>query len=112
LEPLLDEMAQENRRDAGTEQADGQFHLCIAEAAGNSAMAAAIAWLWELRNKSEISTHCFQRVREEGVKSIVADHRAIVDALQLGDSEQARRAMTSHLRRVIDNLLQYQQEAS
>jgi DNA-binding FadR family transcriptional regulator len=112
LEPLLDEMAQENRRDAGTEQADEQFHLCIAEAAGNSAMAAAIAWLWELRNKSEISTHCFQRVREEGVKSIVADHRAIVDALQLGDSEQARRAMTSHLRRVIDNLLQYQQEAS
>lgn len=109
LEQLLDAMVRENREDEGTEQADEQFHVCIAEAAGNSAIAATILWLWELRNKSEISTRFYQRVREEGIKPIVSDHREILDALQQRDPERARCAMSSHLQRVIDKLLQDQQ---
>jgi GntR family transcriptional repressor for pyruvate dehydrogenase complex len=105
LQQLLAEMEQENRREDTTEKADEQFHCTIAEAAGNSALSATIAWLWQLRNESEISTHFHQRVRQEGSRPIVADHRAILDALQQRDPEAARQAMAHHLQRVIDNLL-------
>jgi GntR family transcriptional repressor for pyruvate dehydrogenase complex len=106
LEELLGEMEQENRLEDAAEQADEQFHLCIAEAAGNSALSATIGWLWELRNESEISTRFHQRVREEGSRPIIADHRAILDGLQARDPKKARRAMDKHLKRVIDNLLE------
>jgi len=106
LEELLGEMEQENRREDAAEQADEQFHRCIAEAAGNSALSATIGWLWELRNESEISTRFHQRVREEGSRPIIADHRAILDGLQARDPKKARRAMDKHLKRVIDNLLE------
>ena len=106
LEQLLDAMALENQQDDAAEQADQQFHHCIAEAAGNSALSASVHWLWQLRNKSEISTRFHQRVRREGVRPIVADHKAILEALKRGDANAARRAMNDHLQRVIDHLLE------
>lgn len=106
LQELLDEMAEENKQEGATEQADQQFHCLIAEAAGNGALSATISWLWQLRNESEISTHFHQRVRREGSRPIIADHRAILQALQARDSAAARDAMASHLQRVIDDLLE------
>jgi GntR family transcriptional repressor for pyruvate dehydrogenase complex len=99
-------MEQENRQEDAAEQADEKFHRGIAEAAGNSALSTTIGWLWELRNESEISTHFHQRVREEGSRPIIADHRAILDGLQARDPKKARRAMDKHLKRVINNLLE------
>ena len=106
LEELLGEMEQENKREDAAEQADERFHRSIADAAGNSALSATIGWLWELRNESGISTHFHQRVREEGSRPIIADHRAILDGLQARDPKKARRAMDKHLKRVISNLLE------
>ena len=106
LQELLDQMAEENKREQATEQADQQFHCLIAESAGNSALSATIAWLWRLRNESDISTHFHQRVRREGSRPIIADHRAILLALQARDSAAAREAMARHLQRVIDHLLE------
>lgn len=105
LQELLQEMEQENKQDAITEKADEKFHCLIAEAAGNSALSTAIAWLWQLRNESEISTHFFARVREEGGRPIVEDHQRIFDALAARDSQASREAMCSHLQRVIDQLI-------
>lgn len=105
LEQLLADMEQENQRQDVTEKADEQFHCTIAEAAGNSALSGSIVWLWQLRNESEISTHFHQRVRQEGSRPIIADHRTILEALQQRDPAAARQAMTNHLQRVIDNLL-------
>ena len=105
LTELLGEMEQENMHDSATEKADEQFHCVIAEAAGNSAISAAIAWLWELRNQSELSTRFFHRVRAEGIKPVIADHQVIVEALRQRDPGAARAAMNNHLQRVIDDLL-------
>lgn len=108
LESLLAAMAQENRQHCVTEQADEQFHRLIAQASGNSAMAATVDWLWQLRNESPISTLFHERIREEGDRPVVADHRAILAALQARDADACRAAMRQHLQRVIDHLLEEQ----
>tara|TARA_R110002094_G_scaffold56240_4_gene67244 strand:+ start:1153 stop:1839 length:687 start_codon:yes stop_codon:yes gene_type:complete len=106
LDALLQEMEQENLQQTVTERADEEFHCLIAEAAGNSAIATTVRWLWKLRNESEISTHFHQRVRQEGSRPIIEDHRKIVAALKKRDPSAARRAMRKHLQRVIDSLLE------
>lgn len=108
LSELLQAIEKENEQDNTTEQADEQFHRCIAEAAGNSAISATISWLWDLRNQSEISTRFHNRLRAEGVKPIVADHQGILQALRDHDADAARQAMNNHLQRVIDDLLENQ----
>ena len=105
LAELLVAMEQENQQEDAHEEADEHFHRCIAEAAGNSAISTTIAWLWELRNESEISTRFYQRIREEGIRPIIADHRAILDALRRRDPAAAREAMAAHLQRVTEHLL-------
>ncbi len=105
LAKLLKEMAKENLREDMTEAADQRFHCLIAEASGNSALAATVQWLWHLRNDSIISTRFHSRLREEGSRPIIADHRAILEALQARDPAAARRAMARHLQRVIDTLM-------
>jgi len=108
LRDLLQEMDQENQQQDAHEQADEQFHCLIAEAAGNSAISATVAWLWRLRNESQISQRFHQRVRDEGIKPIIEDHRRIVQALEERDPAGSRRAMAAHLQRVIDHLLESQ----
>ncbi|PLW68590.1 FadR/GntR family transcriptional regulator [Pseudohalioglobus lutimaris] len=108
LKSLLAEMEQENRQHGAQEKADQQFHCLIAEAAGNSAISATVNWLWQLRNESEISQRFHQRVREEGIKPIIEDHRRILQALEERDPASSRRAMAAHLQRVIDHLLESQ----
>lgn len=106
LVALLNDMQQENRQDHAAEEADQRFHCLIAEASGNSALHASIAWLWDLRNKSTISTVFHERIRAEGIKPIIADHRAILRALRKRDSNAAREAMHNHLQRVVEHLLE------
>ena len=50
LDTLLVRMQDENQSIEDAEEADHRFHCIIAEASGNSAIAATIYWLWQLRN--------------------------------------------------------------
>ncbi len=106
LQELLDDMAEENRKADITETADEKFHCLIAEAAGNSALAATVKWLWQLRNDSGISSHFQGQVREQGKRPIVADHEAILEALRKRDAQASRDAMSRHLQSVSDHLLE------
>lgn len=106
LQSLLDAMAEENRQEAVTEDADEQFHCLIAQAAGNSALLATVTWLWQLRNESGLSTHFHQRLRAQGSRPIIADHQRILMALRARDPEASRAAMAGHLQRVIDHTLE------
>ncbi len=106
LARLLKDMEEENQQQAITESADEQFHCLIARAAQNSALSATVAWLWQLRNNSPISTHFHARLRREGDRPILADHHAILKALQARNASRARKAMHNHLQRVIDHLLE------
>lgn len=105
LEQLLAEMERGDLPVVDAELVDQRFHCLIADASGNSALSATVAWLWQLRNESRISTRFHQRVREEGSRPIVDDHRHILRALANGDASAARIAMAAHLQRVIDSLL-------
>lgn len=106
LELLLQAMEQGDQPVEAAEAADEQFHCIIAEACGNSALAASISWLWKLRNESDISTHFHQRVRKEGSRPILADHQVILQAMKDSDAPAARQAMNNHLQRVIDTLME------
>lgn len=105
LSELLREMEEENLQENPTEKADQAFHILIASATGNSAITTIVNWLWDLRNNSELSTHFHNRVRLDGIRPIIEDHKNILNALKAGDSAQARLAMHNHIQRVIDGLI-------
>lgn len=105
LDRLVHRIADENRRDQGTEDADRSFHVLIARATRNAAMVHAVEELWRLRASSPASALLYSKARTAKVKPVVAEHTAIVRALRTRDPAQARGAMRTHLRAVLDHLL-------
>ncbi len=105
LQTLVSQMEREKQSVEEAEAIDRQFHCFIADASGNGALSVTVEWLWKLRNESEISTRFHRRVRAEGSRPIVSDHQRIVSALESADPAAASKAMSDHLQRVIDSLL-------
>ena len=103
LERALGEMEKQNAEGPVTERADQQFHCIIATASRNSALASTVEWLWELRNKSRISTLFHQRVREEGVHPSLEDHRRIFEAIKNRDPMLARTSMHQHISNALES---------
>lgn len=104
LEGLLRQMG-ELHDSAEGERADGDFHIAIAEATRNSAIANVIEDLWNLRNKSPLCIDIFARGRLGGVVQPVEDHRYILEALRDRDPKAAREAMHAHLDKVFQQVL-------
>lgn len=105
IEQAYRAMKRENRSDDQNEDADERFHLLIARASGNSAMHAAVVQLWRLRRTSAMSVFFHDKLRARGLKPVLRDHRAILDAIRDGKSDQARQAMQTHLQAVIDAIV-------
>lgn len=79
---------------------DRLFHLKIAEASGNSALALVVDLLWQLREGelfAQIERHFHT---PELSRQTIDDHSAIVDAIAKHDPTAARNAMRGHLNRV------------
>lgn len=108
LATLVDVMRGDNLLDdiVRSEQVDRRFHLMIAEATRNSAMAAAVAMLWDMRLRSPQTRLLTVKAHAAGVKPRVEEHVAILDALRSGDPDAARAAMRSHIDRVLETLLE------
>jgi GntR family transcriptional repressor for pyruvate dehydrogenase complex len=106
LAAIVADMEDENRRHVWGEAADRRFHCAIAQATQNSAMAAVVEQLWDMRESSPLSQRLLRMVRMKGVQPVIDEHRAILDALRKRDPKAARAAMRKHLTRVIDNLLE------
>ncbi|MGB0214487.1 MAG: FadR/GntR family transcriptional regulator [Alteromonas oceani] len=102
IEQAVQIMGDANSSEHQKEQADELFHVTIAQATDNSALASTIKWLWELRNQSALSSRFHQRVRELGVQPYVEEHRKIFNALKLRDPERARTAMHHHISNAIE----------
>ncbi len=100
------DMGQEDGGDMRVEQADRRFHVGIAAATNNSAIRNIIETLWDLRYRSPLSIHMFARARRKGVNPREDEHQLILDALSRRDPHAAREAMRSHLRRVVEDLLE------
>ncbi len=104
LSGLLQELAANTDNETG-EKADRNFHITIAEATGNSAIARVVEILWDMRYESPMCREMFDRARNAGVQPRHDDHLTIFNALKSRDPKAARRAMHSHLDRVIDSIL-------
>ena len=88
-----------------SEDADRRFHVAIAKASKNSAMASVVEHLWDLRARSAQYRLVTEKARAAGVAPVVREHRDILSAIVAGDAEQARSSMRSHLNRVLRDLL-------
>jgi GntR family transcriptional repressor for pyruvate dehydrogenase complex len=105
LDRLVQRIAEENDRDHGKEDADQEFHLLIARATRNTALARSVEELWRLRTTSPESTLLFAKARSAHIKPVVEEHCLIAQALRLRDPDAARAAMRAHLGAVLEYLL-------
>jgi GntR family transcriptional repressor for pyruvate dehydrogenase complex len=105
LERIVAEMVDENARRQPEWSADRRFHVAIARATRNTAIATVIENLLDMRHKSPLCIYMLERARRVGVHPRVSEHRRILDALRKHDPKAARSAMRDHLARVIEDLL-------
>jgi GntR family transcriptional repressor for pyruvate dehydrogenase complex len=105
LERIVAEMVDENARKQQDWTADRRFHVAIARATRNTAIATVIENLLDMRHKSPLCVYMLERARRVGVQPRVSEHRRILDALRKHDPKAARSAMRDHLARVIEDLL-------
>jgi GntR family transcriptional repressor for pyruvate dehydrogenase complex len=97
LQLIVGEMADENARNEQGWIADRRFHIAIARATRNTAIAQVI--------ESPLCVYMLERARRVGVQPRVSEHRRILVALRKHDPKAARNAMRDHLARVIEDLL-------
>jgi DNA-binding FadR family transcriptional regulator len=94
----LDEMrAQAAQRGEPPLDADRQFHLSIAEATNNGALAQVVKTLWDERTAplfTQLSAH-FDTPKSWA--SAIEEHQGVVDAIRARDADAARAAMHGHL---------------
>ena len=112
LDALVREIASDNLRDEGSDDADREFHYLIARATRNAAMVNTIEQLWRLRDSSPDIALLLTKARAAKVQPVVEEHRAIALALRSRDPAQARAAMRAHLSAVLDHLLFATEEAA
>ena len=103
LERLVNEMTA-SAGDEEIERLEREFHMSVALATGNAAIAAGAEELWSLRQQSPSCVSMLRRARAAG-GDFVEEHRRIVAALCERDSKAARHAIHHHLAQVIDHLL-------
>lgn len=104
LEALVEQIAA-NTHNVLSERADRNFHIAIAEATRNSAIANVVEMLWDQRYKSPLCMNMLERAKKAGVEPPVDDHVLILKALRARDPKAARNAMRKHLERVIEAVL-------
>ncbi|GMA15269.1 FadR family transcriptional regulator (plasmid) [Deinococcus metallilatus] len=89
---------------------DREFHLVIAEAAGNQVVYGILVGLWDQRGhtvSSKFDEHIAASAKARA--RVLRDHQAIYGALAAGDAKAARRVVQAHLsqsvRQMTDNWL-------
>ena len=90
---LADQMRADRRRAA----ADREFHVCIARASGNAALAQVIEQLWAASEQPLSARMEALFVSHGRRRDSIGEHRAILDAIRRRDAAGARRAMRTHL---------------
>jgi len=97
IEAAFARLAVDMRASRGRSEGDRLFHVRIAEAAGNTALAAIVRQLWgawqqPLNTRLEALFVTMQRRRDN-----VGEHRRILEAIRARDATAARAAMRRHL---------------
>lgn len=84
------------------DRVDRLFHITVAQASQNSALASVVEHLWDLRYSSPL---CRAILSRGSVRPVAKEHGRILQALRNRDPKAAREAMRAHLGNVIDALL-------
>ena len=93
LDRLLTQLEARVRDPAGYAEADVQFHLTLAQAAGNRVLAAAMANVRAaLKREMELSAEVGAR-RHGDLLFSAESHRRVLEAIRAGDAERARAEM-------------------
>jgi DNA-binding FadR family transcriptional regulator len=93
----LRRLAADMRANRMQSPADREFHLRIAAASGNSALALVVERLWE-EGGQPLSVRIEELFVSRGRKrDNIAEHEAVLDAIRRHDPAAARRAMRLHL---------------
>ena len=98
MKTALEEMRAARTHSPESTAADERFHLCIAEASGNSALVMVVQQLWELRTGTlymQLESH----FSGEAIwKQAVAEHAELLQAIASRDPPAARKAMRKHMK--------------
>ena len=97
LEATLSEMDGELAAGRQPLPADRQFHLGIAEATGNGALAHVIRLLWDERGGELYKKLEDHYDSPELWRAAIGEHRAVLKAVAARDADAARAAMQRHL---------------
>lgn len=80
--------------------ADLAFHMALAEAARNRPLLSALASLRQLI-RADIVIRATRRIAAGTIDAAIADHHALVDAIEAGDPEAAERLMATIMHRAL-----------
>ena len=112
LDDLKTAIDQQITEDAIGADADRQFHMIIAEATGNRALAEMTRYLWDQMLSSHMWKLLIDHAQLKGLYPIILDdHRSLINALSQRDSESARSIMETHLehaKEIFFDLVSYQ----
>jgi DNA-binding FadR family transcriptional regulator len=94
----LQQMKREAARNEMPRQGDEAFHDAIAQACGNSVLLDTVQRFWVARNGP-----LFERLGDyfehpASWQAAIAEHQAVLDAIEAGDASAARKAMQKHLK--------------
>ncbi len=93
------------RGEDGVEE-DVQFHRAIAAAAGNPFMISTLDYLAQFLREGTRVTRANEARREDFAAAVRNEHHAIVQAIESGDSKQAQRAATLHMKNAAKRIQQ------
>ena len=103
LGALIERMG--SKDEAVSTDADQQFHITIAKASGNVAIAHTIETLWRMRDEQPDVKATYDAVCVTDAAFRATEHQEICDALFARDPEAAKKAMQSHFNRLIEAML-------
>jgi DNA-binding FadR family transcriptional regulator len=97
IEQALERMESQRKKGVMPLDADREFHLKIAEACGNSALALVVKTLWDQRTGPLFLRLEHHFDTPELWNHAIREHRAIVEAIARRDASAARSAMRRHM---------------
>lgn len=84
---------------------DRAFHIAIAEASGNQALASTVRHLLDLRDASAVLGKLEEHFVTYKVWQLAeVEHSVIVQAIRAGDADAARTAMRAHLTNILNRI--------
>ena len=110
LDDLLQMMASETDEDRFANEADREFHMTIASASGNAAITYVIKSLWRLRTDVPEVRAMHESICHNDGAARMEEHAEIVRALRSRDPAAARAAMRGHFNRLIEVMLNANEE--